>query len=83
MITQDLKNHLAKLILRVTVGGLMIFHGIHKLINGHGHVAASLQGAGLPEFIKYGVPVGEVLEPLLMILGVLVRPSAAIVAFTM
>lgn len=76
-------DNLAKLILRVTVGGLMFFHGIHKVINGHDFIRSKLTEVGLPEFIAYGVPIGEVLAPLLLIIGFKTRLSALVVAFTM
>nr|BDT26570.1 DoxX family protein [Bacteriovorax sp. HI3] len=78
-----INENLAKLILRVTVGGLMIFHGIHKVINGHDFIRLKLTEVGLPEFIALGVPVGEVLAPALLILGYKTRLSALVIAFTM
>lgn len=77
------KNDLGKLLLRLTVGGLMLFHGMHKLLDGVGPIKGLLAAHGLPEFIAYGTLVGEVLAPLLIILGVLTRPAALVLAFTM
>jgi len=72
-----------KLILRVTLGVLFLLHGIHKLINGIGGIEGMLAGAGLPTFLAYGVYVGEVLAPILVILGWHARVGAALIAFTM
>ena len=72
-----------KLVLRLAVGGLMLFHGMHKAIDGVGGIAGMLAAKGLPGFIAYGVLVGEVLAPILIILGILTRPSALVLAFTM
>ncbi|HSP01017.1 MAG TPA: DoxX family protein [Thioalkalivibrio sp.] len=72
-----------KLILRVTLGVLFLMHGIHKLINGIGGIEGMLAGAGLPAFLAYGVYVGEVLAPILVILGWHSRVGAAVIAFTM
>ena len=69
-----------KLLLRLAVGGLMLFHGIHKLIDGVDGISGMLAAQGLPGFIAYGVLVGEVV---LLILGVLTRPAALVLAFTM
>lgn len=77
------KDDLGKLILRLTVGGLMLFHGLHKLFDGVGPVKGMLASLGLPEFIAYGVLIGEVIAPCLIILGVLTRPAALVLAFTM
>jgi len=76
-------DDLGKLLLRFAVGGLMLFHGIHKLIDGVGGIGGMLAAKGLPEFIAYGVLVGEVVAPILIIVGVLTRPAALTLAFTM
>lgn len=72
-----------KLLLRLAVGGLMLFHGLHKLIDGVDGISGMLVAKGLPGFIAYGVLVGEVVAPCLLILGVLTRPAALVLAFTM
>jgi putative oxidoreductase len=76
-------NDIAKLLLRVTVGGLMIFHGISKLTNGIPWLAGAVTGAGLPEFVKYGVYLGEVVGPLLLISGYQTRIGALLVVVDM
>lgn len=76
-------NDLGKLLLRLSVGGLMLFHGIHKLKSGLGFIEKTLVDAGLPAYLSYGVLLGEVLAPLLIILGVLSRPAALLEAFVM
>jgi putative oxidoreductase len=73
----------ARLLVRLAVGGLMLFHGVGKLIHGHGFIVAKLKAAGLPELLVAGVPVGEVLAPLLILFGIFTRPAALMVAFTM
>lgn len=50
-----------KLALRLTFGGLMLFHGVAKIQHGVGWIAGALQEQGLPAFIAYGVYVGEIL----------------------
>lgn len=72
-----------KLLLRLAVGGLMLFHGLHKLIDGVDGISGMLVAKGLPGFIAYGVLAGEVVAPWLLILGVLTRPAALVLAFTM
>ncbi|MFK3709843.1 DoxX family protein [Leclercia adecarboxylata] len=72
-----------KLLLRLAVGGLMLFHGLHKAIDGVGGIAGMLVAKGLPGFIAYGVLIGEVVAPILIILGILTRPAALVLAFTM
>lgn len=72
-----------KLVLRVALGVLILLHGIAKLRGGIDPIVGMLGKAGLPAFIGYGVYIGEVLAPILMIIGLFTRPAAAIVAFNM
>ncbi|MDY1036535.1 DoxX family membrane protein [Enterobacteriaceae bacterium RIT714] len=72
-----------KLLLRLAVGGLMLFHGLHKLFGGVGFISGMLVAKGLPGFIAYGVLIGEVVAPVLIVLGILTRPAALVLAFTM
>jgi len=72
-----------KLILRVTLGFLILLHGIHKLMTGIDWLDGMLQGAGLPAFLKYGVYVGEVLAPLAVIAGYYSRIGAWLIAVNM
>lgn len=74
---------LARLILRVTCGGLLILHGSHSLIYGIQHIKDMVRSAGLPEFIAYGNLIGEFVAPLFMIIGYKARIAALIVAFDM
>lgn len=76
-------ENLARLLLRLAVGGMLLFHGVHKLTHGIDSIAGMLQKNGLPAFIAYGVYVGEVLAPILLLLGVWARPAGLIVAFNM
>jgi putative oxidoreductase len=73
----------AKLLLRLAVGGLMLFHGIHKIRTGVDWMPPLLEAKGLPTFLAYGSYLGEVLAPLLILAGVLTRLSALAVAGTM
>lgn len=74
---------LAKLILRITCGGLLILHGSHTAIHGIQHIQDMVTRAGLPEVIAYGNLVGEVVAPVFMIAGFRARIAALIVAFNM
>lgn len=74
---------LGKLIIRLTLGGLMLFHGISKLLNGIGFIEGELASHGLPTFLAYGVYIGEVLAPLMVILGYQTRIGALIIVFNM
>ncbi|MDQ8023744.1 MAG: DoxX family protein [Moraxellaceae bacterium] len=72
-----------KLVLRLAIGILMLLHGLGKLSGGIGFIEGSLVKAGLPGFIAYGVYIGEILAPVLLIVGYWTRPAALIVAVNM
>ena len=74
---------LGLLILRLSVGALMLFHGVAKLMNGIAGIQGLLKSIGLPEFLAYGVYVGEIIMPLLLIIGFRTRISAVFIAITM
>lgn len=78
-----LNPDLGILLLRIVTGGLMLFYGIAKLTHGHDFIRQILAEKGLPEFLWMGVPVGEVLAPLLLILGVFSRLSGLMIAVVM
>jgi putative oxidoreductase len=71
------------LLLRIGVGGLMLMHGIHKVMNGIEGIKSLTVNAGLPEIYAYGVYVGEVIAPIMVLLGFGSRLGALIIAFTM
>jgi putative oxidoreductase len=68
-----------KLVLRVVLGILLLFHGVSKLQNGVGWMGGLLANHGLPGFLAYGSYIGEVLAPVLLILGLYTRIAGLIV----
>lgn len=74
---------IARLLLRSSLGVLMLFHGIHKVIHGLGAIKSMLHSAGLPEFIAYGVYVGELIAPIFIILGLYARVASLVLGFNM
>ncbi len=74
-------QNFGKLLLRLTFGILVLFHGVAKMENGVGWIAQMLQADGLPGFIAYGAYIGEVIAPVLIILGIFTRPAALVLAF--
>ena len=81
-----LKNDdLGKLILRLTLGLLILLHGIAKIGNSGSldFIAGQLSSNGLPGFIAYGVFIGEVVAPLLLIAGVYCRVAALLIVGNM
>lgn len=76
-------SDIGKLLLRILLGALMLFHGVAKVNHGIAFIMGRITQAGLPEFLAYGVYVGEIIAPILLILGLKTRFAAFIVAVTM
>jgi len=74
-----------KLVIRLTVGVLILFHGVSKLIQPEslGFIRAMLEGADLPTQLAYGVYVGEVIAPLMIVLGIYCRLGGLLVVVNM
>ena len=72
-----------KLLLRLTFGGLLLFHGAFKVVHGVGWIAHMLAVKGMPGFIAYGAYIGEIAAPVMVIIGLLTRPAAFIIAVNM
>ena len=73
----------AKLVLRLTVGLLILLHGISKIQGGPGFILDIVEKAGLPDPFGYLVYVGEVLAPILVIVGLWTRVAAVVIAINM
>ena len=85
-MTNLLQNDaLGKLIIRLSVGVLILFHGVAKILHPDslGFIRSMLEGANLPGALAYGVYVGEVIAPLMIILGIYCRLGGLIVVVNM
>ena len=79
-----MKNQdLAKLLLRITCGGILLFHGVHKVFVEVDHVKVMVKNAGLPESFAYGNIIGEFVAPIFVLLGLKTRLAALVIAFNM
>ncbi len=67
------------------LGVLLLFHGVDKVMHGVDYIEKILVASKVPysQYIQYGVYIGEVLAPVLLIFGKYIRISGAIVAFNM
>jgi putative oxidoreductase len=72
-----------KLLLRVALGVLMLLHGVGKLEGGIAAVVGMVGKTGLPGALGYAVYLGEVVAPLLLLVGLFTRPAALVVAVNM
>lgn len=78
-----MQEDLGRLVLRVTVGALLLFHGVHKMLNGIQPIEAMVAAHHLPSALAYGVYVGEIIAPVMLILGLFARLGAALIAINM
>ena len=76
-------SDLGKLILRLALGVLILMHGIAKVTDGAGFIVGLVEKAGLPGALGYLVYVGELVAPVLLILGLWTRLAALVVAGNM
>ncbi len=72
-------NDLGLLIMRVSVGFLMLLHGIGKL-KGIGFVEDMFTVKGLPGFLANGIYITEIVMPILMIIGYRTRLASIVFA---
>jgi len=75
----------AKLILRLTLGILMLFHGVAKLMHPESltFIQNSLANVGVPSLLAYGVYIGEIIAPLMIIFGLFARWGGLIIVLNM
>ena len=78
-------NNKAISFLAFSLGFLLLFHGVDKIMNGVGFIEKMLTSANVPyaKYVTYGVFIGEVLAPILLIIGRYVKIAGGIIAFNM
>ncbi len=70
-------------LLRAGLGLLILLHGVAKIASGPQAIVGLATRAGLPPAFAYLVYVGEVVAPLLLVVGLWTRPAALVVAINM
>ncbi|MCK5396292.1 MAG: DoxX family protein [Gammaproteobacteria bacterium] len=85
MILSSLSPDTGKLILRLCVGGLILFHGIAKIMHPGSldFISGMLSSNGLPAVLAYGVYLGEVVAPLMVIVGYQARVGGLLIVVNM
>ena len=76
-------DDLARLILRLTCGGILLFHGIFKVFVDIQHVKNLVTAAGLPAVVAYGSIIGECIAPIFVIIGFKTRLDSLVIAINM
>ena len=74
---------LGLLFVRLSIGGLMLFHGIHKLLYGVGFIGDMLTGIGMPSFIAYGALMAELIAAVMIVAGLWTRVASVIMVGNM
>lgn len=75
--------HAGAVLLRTVLALLILLHGWAKVQGGVGWIEGMIVKAGLPGVLAYAVYLGEVVAPLLLLVGVCVVPAALVVAINM
>ena len=85
MILSSLNADTGRLILRLCVGGLLLFHGVAKIMHpgSLGFISGMLNANNLPEILAYAVYIGEVLAPLMVIVGYQARVGGLLIVVNM
>ena len=73
----------ALLILRLVLGLLVLLHGVNKLPPPPEFLFPALSERGLPSVLAYGVYLGEIVGPILIIVGVWTRLGALLIVANM
>lgn len=76
-------DDLGRLIMRLALGIFILLHGIAKLSGGIGGIEGMVTAHGLPAFFAWGAYVGEVIAPVLLIVGLYSRIAALLIAINM
>lgn len=81
----EINSDFGKLVLRVGVSLLILLHGVDKVGNepALNFIIEKLNAVSLPDAIAYGVFLGEIIAPALVILGVYTRLFSLIIFFNM
>jgi putative oxidoreductase len=82
-MNENARADLGKFVLRLALGILVLLHGIAKLKGGLSGIVGMVETAGLPGFLGYGVLVGEVLAPVLVLIGAYARIGGLLIALNM
>lgn len=82
-MSSSVSDDLGKLVLRLGIGLMLLPHGLAKIDGSLGFIGGSLVSQGLPSFLAYGVYIGELLAPILIVLGLYTRAAGILVVINM
>lgn len=72
-------------ILAFSLGFLLLFHGVDKVLHGTEFITQMLNDANVPyaKYVTWGVFIGEVLAPIMLIIGRYIKLAGLIIVFNM
>lgn len=71
--------NVATFLLRFVVCLSFLPHGIYKAIHGIGGIQATLVNHGIPDYVGYGVFLGQIVAPILILIGYYTRTAIVFV----
>ncbi|WBX73538.1 DoxX family protein [Tenacibaculum pacificus] len=71
------------LLQRLSISVLILFHGIANLTSNYSFIKSLLNSIGIPEFVAYSVFIGEIIAPILIIIGWRARLASLALAINM
>lgn len=74
-------KNVAILLFRISIPFTMLIYGIDKITNGTGFIGSLLDAYNLPSFLVYGVFIGEIIAPIMLLLGYRSRLAGLLFAF--
>ena len=85
MILSSLNADTGRLILRLCVGGLLLFHGVAKVMHPASleFISGMLSANSLPAVLAYAVYIGEVVAPLMVMVGYQARIGGLLIVVNM
>lgn len=76
-------SSVALLIICIALGGILFFHGFHKIGHGIEEQSQMLASAGIARFFMYFGYIKQALAPILIVIGVLTRMLSLKIFITM
>ena len=72
-------------ILAFSLGFLLLFHGVDKVLHGTEFITQMLNDANVPyaKYVTWGVFIGEVVAPIMLIIGRYIKLAGLIIVFNM
>jgi putative oxidoreductase len=82
-MTAGKSEDIGKLLLRISIGFVLILHGYFKILHNIEWLKTLVADHGLPGFVAYGVYVGEFIAPLMVLMGYRIRIAAPLIVMNM